>query len=68
MKVKALFGSCFLGHSLWKGHSFFFFLIYGLFCLEFCLIWILNRRFYMSRNEHKLKVLCDVFLDFILGY
>ena len=33
MEGKALFGSCFLGHSFWEGHIFFF-LISGLSCLK----------------------------------
>ena len=32
MEGKALFGSCFLGHSFWEGHIFF--LISGLSCLK----------------------------------
>ena len=50
MEAKALFSICFLGHSFWECHSFFFFLISRLSCLEFCPLWILIKRFYVSIN------------------
>ena len=46
MEAKALFSSCFLSHSFWEGHSFFFNFLVVLFEI-------------LSPLDIDLKVLCE---------